>query len=233
MRRVLVLLLVFQAASAAAATFTVTNTNDSGAGSLRKAIEDANTAAGLDTIAFNVSGAGCYGSGVCTIAPTTALPAIISPVLIDGYTQPGSSPNTIAQGAINAVLKIVLSGVSIPGRTGSPLARTAPARRSAASSSTGASPTASFRRARTATPCGVASSESTPSGRRRPQTAGVWSPCPASDFTRWWPVSRGPQSRFGSDRRQRPLSRLGRLHDRRQSHRSGHLGRSGPRSDGQ
>ncbi len=64
MRRSLALLIVFQAASAAAAaTFTVTNTNDSGAGSLREAITQANNNAGLDTIAFNVSGAGCAGSG--------------------------------------------------------------------------------------------------------------------------------------------------------------------------
>ncbi len=36
------------------ATFTVTNTLDSGAGSLRKAISDANASAGADTIAFNI-----------------------------------------------------------------------------------------------------------------------------------------------------------------------------------
>ena len=63
----------------AAATFTVTNTGDSGAGSLRQAITDANTAAGLDTIAFNVSGAGCDGGGVCTITPASQLPTIGSP----------------------------------------------------------------------------------------------------------------------------------------------------------
>jgi hypothetical protein len=34
-------------------TFTVSNLNDSGAGSLRQAIIDANTAAGADTIVFN------------------------------------------------------------------------------------------------------------------------------------------------------------------------------------
>jgi hypothetical protein len=37
----------------ALATFTVTNANDSGAGSLRTAISNANTAAGSDTIVFN------------------------------------------------------------------------------------------------------------------------------------------------------------------------------------
>src|SRR4051812_10932852 len=72
------------------ATFTVANTNDGGTGSLRQAILDANTTAGADTIAFNIAGA-----GVRTIAPTLALPPITGPVVIDGYTQPGSRPNTL------------------------------------------------------------------------------------------------------------------------------------------
>ena len=115
MRRALALLFVLQAAGASAATFTVTNTSDSGAGSLRLAITDANAASGADTIAFNVSGAGCVG-GVCTITPmTNAYPFITGPVTIDGYTQPGSSPNTNAQGALNTVLRIVVSGTLIPG----------------------------------------------------------------------------------------------------------------------
>jgi len=38
-----------------AATFTVTSTNLAGAGSLAQAILDANTNAGADTIAFNLS----------------------------------------------------------------------------------------------------------------------------------------------------------------------------------
>jgi len=112
MRRVLALVFGVSAgigAAASAATFTVTNTNDSGAGSLREAINQANAAAGADTIAFNVSGAGCTG-GVCTITPATQLPTISSPVLVDGYTQPGSLVNTNAEGALNTVLKIVLSG---------------------------------------------------------------------------------------------------------------------------
>ena len=99
MRRSLILLLALQATSASAATFTVTNTNDSGAGSLRDAITAANAAAGADTIAFNVSGAGCDGSGLCTIAPDSQLPSLGDAVLVDGYTQPGASPNTNATGA--------------------------------------------------------------------------------------------------------------------------------------
>jgi S-layer homology domain len=97
------------AAAARGATFTVTNANDSGAGSLREAINQANAAAGADTIAFNVSGTGCDGSGVCTIALASQLPSVSGTTTIDGYTQPGSSPNTNAAGAINAVLKIVVA----------------------------------------------------------------------------------------------------------------------------
>ena len=88
---------------ALAATFTVINTNDTGAGSFRQALLDANAAAGLDTIAFNIPGAGVH----TITTPATDLPSITSPVLIDGYTQPGSAPNTNALNAgINAVLLI-------------------------------------------------------------------------------------------------------------------------------
>ncbi len=85
-----------------AATITVINTGDIGIGSFRQAILDANAGAGLDTIAFNIpaaTDAGCdSGTGVCTILPASALPTIIDPVIIDGYTQPGSSPNTNGPG---------------------------------------------------------------------------------------------------------------------------------------
>ena len=99
------------AASLTAATFTVINTDDSGPGSLRQAILDANANAGLDTIAFNVSGAGCDGAGVCTIAPSALLDPITEAVVIDGYTQPGASLNTLPF-SDNAVLKIVLDATS-------------------------------------------------------------------------------------------------------------------------
>ena len=92
-------------ATAGAQTFTVTNTNDTGAGSLRQAITDANAIAGqTDTIAFNIP-----GSGVQTISPASALPTLTDPVIIDGYTQPGASANTLATGN-NAVLLIELNG---------------------------------------------------------------------------------------------------------------------------
>src|SRR5262245_13861297 len=77
------------AAQTSAVTYTVTTTADSGAGSLRKAIDDANANPGADSIHFNI-----VGSGVHTIAPATPLPAITGQVTIDGYTQPGASANT-------------------------------------------------------------------------------------------------------------------------------------------
>ncbi len=98
--------LLLACAAAGAATFTVTNTSDSGAGSLRQAILDANANAGLDTIAFAIS-----GTGVHTIAPATPLPAITDPVIIDGYSQPGAGPNTDPSG-FNGTLLIELSGVN-------------------------------------------------------------------------------------------------------------------------
>jgi hypothetical protein len=98
------LLALAQEPAYAASAFTVTNTNDSGAGSLRQAILDANATDGASVINFNIS-----GSGVKSIKPTSALPTITEQVSIDGYTQPGASPNTRAVGN-DASLKIELDG---------------------------------------------------------------------------------------------------------------------------
>jgi uncharacterized repeat protein (TIGR01451 family) len=95
-----------------AATFTVINTNDLGLGSLRQAITDANGNAGTDTITFAIPGA-----GVQTITPATALPNITEAVIIDGYGQAGSSPNSLATGD-NAVILIELNGSNVSGGTG-------------------------------------------------------------------------------------------------------------------
>jgi hypothetical protein len=97
-----------------AMTFTVTNTNLSGPGSLRQAILDANNSPGTDRIEFNIpsNDPGCDPSThVCTITPTAAfpLPAITDRVTIDGYSQPGASVNTLANGD-NAVLLIEIDG---------------------------------------------------------------------------------------------------------------------------
>lgn len=74
-----------------AATFTVTDINDSGAGSLRQAMTDANATSGIDTISFSI------GSGHVQIIPTSALPPIIHPVIIDGTTQPGFSSTPLIE----------------------------------------------------------------------------------------------------------------------------------------
>src|SRR5947209_1266892 len=86
------------------ANFIVSNTGDDpnlGSGSLRSAILQSNAATpGPNTIHFAIP-----GTGVQTISPTLALPTITDSVVIDGYTQPGASPNTLAIGD-NAVLLI-------------------------------------------------------------------------------------------------------------------------------
>ncbi len=74
------------AGPAHANTYTVTTTADSGAGSLRKAIADANARSGADTIDFNLS-----GSGPFVIQPATKLPTITDTVTLDATTQPGWS----------------------------------------------------------------------------------------------------------------------------------------------
>ncbi|HEX4441591.1 MAG TPA: right-handed parallel beta-helix repeat-containing protein, partial [Thermoanaerobaculia bacterium] len=94
--------------AAPAATFTVTTTADSGAGSLRQALADANGNPGADTIVFAIP-----GSGVHTIDVLSNLP-IADDVVIDGYSQPGSSPNTDSL-ASNAVILIDLQGSDTDG----------------------------------------------------------------------------------------------------------------------
>jgi hypothetical protein len=89
-----------------AKTQVVTNTNDSGPGSLRQAllIADVSNTPDPDTIAFAIPGTGPF-----LIQPSTPLPAITHPTVIDGYTQKGASPNTLAVGD-NAVILIQIDG---------------------------------------------------------------------------------------------------------------------------
>ncbi len=61
--------------------FSVLNLNDSGAGSLRQALLDANSAQGADVITFNVAGSIQLTSG--------ALPNVTDQVTIDGTSAPG------------------------------------------------------------------------------------------------------------------------------------------------
>ena len=86
-------------------TLDTVNAND-GVISLREAITAANSTAGTDTITFNIP-----GGGVKTITVASALPTLTEAAIIDGYSQPGSSANTLASGN-NAVLNVVLRGAS-------------------------------------------------------------------------------------------------------------------------
>src|SRR5580698_8773274 len=105
------------------ALITVTGTGDAisatdGVVTLREAITAENSHKNIsdvvakgaygtdDTIAFDIP-----GPGVHTIAPTSPLPVITDPLTMDGYTQPGSAPNTnpVGQG-LNATLLIELVG---------------------------------------------------------------------------------------------------------------------------
>jgi len=65
----------------------VVNTNDSGPGSLRAAMLYANATSGVQTITFDIDGAGPGSPAVIT--PTAPLPAITAAVVIDGTSQPG------------------------------------------------------------------------------------------------------------------------------------------------
>ena len=109
------------------ATFIVTTTADTGAGSLREAITLANADSDADVINFNIPGA-----GVQRIQPATALPAIVSQVAVDGYSQPGAKANTQAVGS-DAVLLIELNGDVAYG-TGLALSQDGPGHNAAGSS---------------------------------------------------------------------------------------------------
>jgi len=100
-------------------TFIVNTTSDTDDGtcnathcSLREAIIAANAnsiTSSPDRIHFNIP-----GSGPHTIMPTTALPTVTDPVVIDGYTQPNASVNTATDGSTNAVLLIEINGSAAP-----------------------------------------------------------------------------------------------------------------------
>ncbi|MEO8189747.1 MAG: hypothetical protein ABI682_05355 [Acidobacteriota bacterium] len=130
-RRILVSLLTIACAAAAtgiarAATITVTTTSDvvavDGAVSFREAYNSINAGASAnadvvpagaygvsDTIAFNITG-GC--AVPCKITASTFYAVMSKSVVIDGYTQPGSSANTLAVGD-NALIKIEIDGNSL------------------------------------------------------------------------------------------------------------------------
>ena len=95
--------------SSPSTTFSVTNTNDAGAGSLRQAIQNANSNPGADAISFAIP-----GTGTQTISLLSALPAISAAVTIDGTTQnPGSSSPPIELSGTSA--GVGANGLTIAG----------------------------------------------------------------------------------------------------------------------
>jgi len=109
--KIMVAVWAVHTATSQAATYVVTTTTDSGTGSLRRAILDADADSSTNDVCieFNIP-----GSGVQTITPLTPLPVVTRPVTINGYSQPGSMENTLAE-ANNAVLLIELSGAQLSG----------------------------------------------------------------------------------------------------------------------
>jgi hypothetical protein len=85
----------------------VTNTGDSGVGSLREAINTANSSPDFNSVLFFIP-----GTGAKTINLASPLPAITQPLWIDGFTQSGSVPNTQQFQSTSAQLTVVLDGTS-------------------------------------------------------------------------------------------------------------------------
>ena len=105
---------VYEATSVSASSFEVTNTSDAGAGSLRQAILDANSAgAGPHDIVFNIpaSDSGFDGT-VFTIQPATPFPRLRGGIDVDGATQTAFTGDTNVAGP-----EVVING-SISGGSG-------------------------------------------------------------------------------------------------------------------
>jgi CSLREA domain-containing protein/uncharacterized repeat protein (TIGR01451 family) len=89
---------------------------------LRDALIAANLMPDPDVIEFDIPTLDCTGpGGACVIAPTSPLPTVTASVLIDGYTQPGASPNVFQPSAnlgTNAQLRIELDGVFVSASNG-------------------------------------------------------------------------------------------------------------------
>ena len=84
----------------------------SGNCTLRAAIEEANALTGANTIGFNISSTDpgyISSTDSWLIRPTSTLPTVTGPVIIDGYSQPGSVEATSSTAAM---LKIELDGSS-------------------------------------------------------------------------------------------------------------------------
>jgi hypothetical protein len=86
---------------------------------LRAAIEQANATPGAEVINFDIPDD--FGAGVKTInvgaTGNGGLPTVTEQLIINGYSQPGASPNTLARGT-NAKLLIELNGTDVTAASG-------------------------------------------------------------------------------------------------------------------
>jgi hypothetical protein len=106
-------------------TFTVTNTQGSGAGSFMGVLSTIYDAAadfclpGNKIINFNIPAAtdpGCDAvTGICRVQVPADFHLRCADVLVDGYSQPGASPNTATDLTNNAAIKIELAADIIGG----------------------------------------------------------------------------------------------------------------------
>lgn len=81
-------------------------------GTLRQAILDANGISGPDFIAFEIP-----GNGVRVIELLSCLPVITDPVEIDGFSQPGSAPNSNGVGLGDNAVRNIAIDASLCGGT--------------------------------------------------------------------------------------------------------------------
>ncbi|MFZ1642884.1 MAG: tectonin domain-containing protein [Candidatus Contendobacter sp.] len=103
----LLMILTIFSIPAGAATFTVTTLNDSGPGSLRQAVADANTTAGIDTIQFGITGIVTLSSGQMLITDNLT---IIGP----GASQLIISGDSVSRiFSINAEVTVTLNALSL------------------------------------------------------------------------------------------------------------------------
>lgn len=91
-----------------AATFTVTNTASVGPGSLHQAILEANVVPGHDDVVFNIPGDAVQKIDISQFG----LPEVTDPITIDGYTQPGAKPNSLAAGNDAVILIQIDAGAA-------------------------------------------------------------------------------------------------------------------------
>ncbi len=76
---------------------------------LRAALAESDMTPGPDIVNFAIPGAGPH-----TISLTNGVIWVWDSVLIDGYSQSGSQPNTIPFGPLNTELRIILDGTGLP-----------------------------------------------------------------------------------------------------------------------